>query len=237
LRLGRRRLFQDDCKDVDVIRSIVKAAFSAALVVGLAVPACAQQFSADIVRTHAGGQPSAAAGKIYVSGNKVRVEMSEAGDGFFIVDAGAPASTFVRPSQQVYMDAKQSSQLTQLLVPVDVADPCRQWQTMSAIATANGESPAWNCERIGQGAEERRDTIEYRASSANGRHVMALIDPRLRLPVRLTMDDGTVIDLQHIQEQPQPAALFEIPPGYRKFDPRALIERIKQSDVWVEPQH
>jgi hypothetical protein len=240
LRLGRHRLFQDDCKGVDVIRGVVNAAFSAALFFGLAVltvPACAQQFSADIVRTHAGGQPSAAAGKIYVSGNKVRIEMSEAGDGFFIVDAGAPASYFVRPSQRVYMDAKQSSPLTQLLVPVDVADPCRQWQTMSAIATANGESPAWSCERIGQGTEEGHETIEFRASWPKDRHISAWIDARLKWPVRLTMEDGTVIDLANIQEQPQPAALFEIPPRYRKFDPRALIERIKQSDVWVEPQH
>jgi hypothetical protein len=28
--------------------------------------------------------------------------------------------------------------------------------------------------------------------------------------------------------------LFEIPNGARKFDPRALIERIKQSDVWLD---
>ena len=28
--------------------------------------------------------------------------------------------------------------------------------------------------------------------------------------------------------------LFEIPPGFRKFDPQTLIKRIKQSDVWVD---
>ena len=50
------------------------------------------------------------------------------------------------------------------------------------------------------------------------------------------MADGTAVDLKNIQEQPQPASLFEIPPGYRKFDPKALLERIKQSDVWVDPQ-
>jgi hypothetical protein len=62
------------------------------------------------------------------------------------------------------------------------------------------------------------------------------IDPRLKWPVRLIMADGTVVDLKNIREQPQPASLFEIPPGYRKFDPKALLERIKQSDVWVDPQ-
>jgi len=34
------------------------------------------------------------------------------------------------------------------------------------------------------------------------------------------------------------AELFEMPAGLRKFDPRALIEQIKQSDVWVDqPVH
>ena len=28
---------------------------------------------------------------------------------------------------------------------------------------------------------------------------------------------------------------FAIPPGFRNFDPRALIERIKHSDAWVDP--
>jgi hypothetical protein len=28
--------------------------------------------------------------------------------------------------------------------------------------------------------------------------------------------------------------LFEVPSGLRKFDPEALIKRIKQSDVWVD---
>ena len=223
-----------------MIRRIVNAAFSAALLGGLAVltvPARAQQFSADIVRAQAGGQPSALAGKVYVSGNKVRIETPDTPDGFFVVDVSKPATYFVRPAQQVYMEARQSSPLTQLLVPVDLSDPCRQWQAMSAIAAANGASPAWTCERIGHDAAGGRDAIEYRATLPTDRHIRALIDPRLKWPVSLTMDDGTVIDLAKIQEQPQPAALFEVPPGYHKFDPRALIERIKQSDVWVEPQH
>jgi hypothetical protein len=38
-----------------------------------------------------------------------------------------------------------------------------------------------------------------------------------------------------VQERPQPTALFEMPANFRKFDPHWLIERIKQSDVWVEP--
>ena len=38
---------------------------------------------------------------------------------------------------------------------------------------------------------------------------------------------------ENVGDQPQPARLFEVPQGFRKFDPEALIRQIKQSDVWV----
>ena len=223
-----------------MIRNFAKAAPFAAVFAGLALfsaPACAQQFSADIVHTHAGAQLPAAAGKIYVSGNKVRIETPDVPDGFFVVDASVPASYFVRPGQHVFMDSRQSSQLTQFLVPVELDDPCRQWQAMTGIAAGTSPNGAWTCQRIGHATIGGVDAIEYRASYPKGGAMRAWIDPRLKCPVRLTMADGAAVDLKNIQQQPQPATLFEIPPGYRKFDPKALLERIKQSDVWVEPQH
>ena len=46
-------------------------------------------------------------------------------------------------------------------------------------------------------------------------------------------EDGSTITAENVRDEPQPAQLFEIPPGFRKFDPLNLIQRIKQSDVWV----
>jgi hypothetical protein len=42
-----------------------------------------------------------------------------------------------------------------------------------------------------------------------------------------------VITAENVRDEPQPAQLFEIASGFRKFDPQALIQQIKQSDVWV----
>jgi hypothetical protein len=222
-----------------VIRNFARAALFAAfaLVAAVGAPANAQQFSADIVRTKASAQPTAIAGKLYVSGNKVRIETSDVSDGFFLIDASVPVSYLVRPSQHVFMDSRQSSQLTQLLVPVDLDDPCRQWQAMSGIAAVEGQSGAWECQNLGHKTVGKLDAIEYQASWPNSGTMHAWINPQLKWPVRLIMADGTTMELRNIQEQPQPANLFQIPPGYRKFDPKALLERIKQSDVWVEPQH
>ena len=49
-------------------------------------------------------------------------------------------------------------------------------------------------------------------------------------------EDGTVIAIENIKDEPQSVSLFELPPGFRKFSPEALIEQIKQSDVWVADQ-
>jgi hypothetical protein len=61
------------------------------------------------------------------------------------------------------------------------------------------------------------------------------IDPELKFLLRLRGEDGTGIDIRSIEEGPQAESLFAIPAHYGKFDPKQLIERIKQSDVWVEP--
>jgi hypothetical protein len=218
-----------------MFRRVIRAALLGGLTV-LAVPACAQQFSANIVRTNANGQASAAGpGKIYVSGNKVRIEVPDLANSFFLVDAGVPTSYLVRPAQHLYMESKQSSPMTQFLVPVDVDDPCRQWRRMTDITEAAGAAGTWRCDRTGRLRVAGRNTIGYLATTSKDRQISAWIDPQLKWPVRLKLADGTVVDLENIQEQPQPADLFVVPADFHKFDPRALIELIKQSDVWVEP--
>ena len=153
----------------------------------------------------------------------------------FAVRSDAAAAYFVRPAQRVFMDAKQSSELTQLLVPVDPDDPCRQWQAMAQIAGVTDQGAAWRCERIGDEAIAGRRTIKYRGISPREDRYLIWIDPRIDFVVRLEADDGSTVEVADIQEGPQPAQLFEMPAGYVKFDPQKLIDRIKQSDVWVEP--
>ncbi len=195
----------------------------------------ASQFSADIVSTNADGQPAGPPGKVYVSNDKVRIETPDVARGFFIIDSATNSAFFVRPSQRVFMDAKQSSPLTQILVPVDPEDPCRKWQAMAGNAGATETGGQWRCNRIGQAIIEGREAISYSAVSPREKANTQWIDQDLEFLVRSQTDNGIVIDLKNIQEGPQPASLFEIPASYSKFDARRLIEIIKRSDVWVEP--
>jgi hypothetical protein len=201
---------------------------------GLGGVARAQTFSADLVTRNVGVQPNGQ-GRVYVSGGKVRIEPPGFADGFFIVDGANSAAWFVRPGQRLFMEARQSSPLTRLLVPVDPDDPCRQWQIMETVAGATDGGGEWRCDLLGREIVDGRETMTYLARSGQNRRSYRWIDPQRRFPVRLESEDGTMVALEQIVDAPQPSRLFELPQDYHKFDPVQLIEQIKRSDVWVEP--
>ena len=215
------------------IRSTVLA-LALASAGGFAQAAPAPEFSADIVSRDAAGLAKGTAAKLYVSNHKVRIETPETSGGFLLIDGDAGTAHFVRPAQQVFMDANQSSRLTQIFVPLDPKNPCRRWQAAAATAGAPNAGGEWRCERIDDELVGDRRAIRYQVSSAESSS-LRWIDSDLEFPLKLLAADGTVIALEHIRSEAQPASLFDIPAGFRKFDPRALIERIKHSDAWVDP--
>jgi len=210
----------------------VACTLAAAMCLGLAVRTQAQAFAADVVIAKPGAP--ARAGRIYVSHELVRLEVPDLPGGFFVLDAAREAAWFVRPQQWVFMDAKQSSALTQVFIAVDPADPCDRWHSMTAIAAVTEEPLPWRCDRRGEG--DRDDgLVRYHVVSLRDRESDRWIDPARRFPLKWQNDDGTLVTLEHIVDGPQEPDLFAIPRTYKKFDPLALIEQIKLSDVWVKP--
>jgi hypothetical protein len=195
----------------------------------------AQQFSADLVISPHDGATVAPAGKLRVFDDRVRLETPELADGFFLIDSAKPTAYFVRPAARIFMDAMQSSRLTRMFVPVDPGNPCRQWQAMATLAGVPGQGD-WRCERVGEETIGERSAIGYRAIPASGHEFLGWIDPARKFPLRIKMEDGAVITAENIRNEPQPAQSFEMPANLRKFDPQALIQQIKQSDVWVAGQ-
>ena len=140
----------------------------------------------------------------------------------------------VRPAARVFMDAKQSSRLTRLLVPVDPDAPCTQWQAMARLAGMAGAGEReWRCERAGEETIEGRSAIAFRAVSDTGEAFVGWIDRERKFPLQIRTGDGGLFTLEKIKDGALPESSFELPAGARKFSPEALIERIKQSDVWV----
>jgi hypothetical protein len=192
------------------------------------VAAQAQQFSADIVRQR--GVAATPAGRLRVLDDKVRIETPELADGFFLVDATKPSAYFVRPAARIYMDARQSSELTWLFVPVDPDQPCGRWQAMAHLAGL-AEQGDWRCERTGEEEIDGRHAVIFHAVTGSG-ELFGWVDRARKFPLRIKTKDG-IIALQQIKDEPQGALLFAPPSNFRKFSPEALIEQIKQSDVWV----
>lgn len=198
--------------------------------------AAARQFSAELVSSNAAGDIVGRPGKIYVGERKVRIETPDFPDSFLLIDGAAPAAYLVRPQSHVFMDAKQSSRLTRLFVPLDSGDPCPQWESMADVAGIPDQRGQWHCEAGDHAVVAGRNTVKVNATSPRGRSV-GWIDPELKFPVKIETEDGIVFMLRAIAEGPQPAELFVIPAGYKKFDPRRMLEQFKDSDVFVEPTH
>lgn len=193
-------------------------------------PGEAQEFSAQLTRSQHG--ITTAAGRLYVSGDKVRIESPDFPDGFFLVESAKPTAFFVRPAQAVFMDARQSTVLTRLFVPVDPDNPCRQWQVMAGIAGLADQGD-WRCDPAGVETIAERELTAWRATPSTGHAFIGWIDRIRRFPLKITTNDGAILSAESIRDEEQPASLFEMPKGARKFDPQALIEQIKHSDVWV----
>lgn len=196
----------------------------------------AQTFAADLVAITTASQPPKPVARIYVSDSKTRIETRALADGFFIVDADQSVAWFLRPRLRVFMDARRSSPFTQIFVRVPPDDACRQWQALETIAGPPNGPPHWECERLASEFVGGREAVKYSVSLHENRRGYRWIDSQRRFPIKVENEDGTVLALQSFDEATPPAALFEVPSGYKKFDPLQLIEQIKQSDVWVEPQ-
>jgi hypothetical protein len=194
-----------------------------------------EEFSATLVASGAKDVATGARGRINVSGGKVRIETPEIVTGFFLVDAGAGTAYFVRPTLHTYMEARRSSVLAQIFVPLDPDDPCPRWQAMARLSGAAANGGAWQCQRTGEDTVDGRLVTTWRAVNPQQRPYVAWIDRDLKFPLRITTNFGTSFGLTDIVRAAQPASLFRIPPNFQKFDPQGLIDRIKQSDVWVEP--
>jgi hypothetical protein len=216
---------------IRIRKALLSAAIAfAGVVMGGNVDARAQQFSANIVVEREGGRTSA--GRVFVLEGKTRIETPELADGFFLMDRAGQTAYFVRRNGRVYMDARQSSPFTRLLVPVDPVDPCRQWQAMADVAGIVGQGDL-RCERIGEEAFDGRDAVVFRVVSGSEEILSGWIDRERGFPLRVRTAGGIVTSLENVKDEPQLASSFELPPNARKFSPEALIERVKQSDVWV----
>jgi hypothetical protein len=214
-------------------RMMFACAFAAAILLGN-LPVQAQQFSAELIAGNVAGGTAGNPGKIFVADRKVRIETADFPNSFLLVDGNVPAAYLVRQRLRVFMDAKQSSRLTRLFVAPGGLDPCAQWRTMGEVAGLAGDDSQWRCAATEAETLDGRASMKFRITSPSDR-ATAWIDGQLNFPVKFELDDGTVLALRNIEEGPQPPETFEIPGNFRKFNQQLFLERLKHTDIWVEP--
>jgi hypothetical protein len=198
------------------------------------VDVSAQEFAASVVLTGASDQAKTGLGQVLVAEGKVHLELPDFRDGYFLVDPAATTAYYVSTTRRVFMEARQSSRVAQVLVPVDPDHPCEQWQAVAVIVGIGDSQHHWQCDRAGEEPIDTRPAIRYRAVAPDERQYDVWIDPEIRFPIKIRAEVDAMVEITNIEQGPQSPAAFQVPPGFGKFDPQGLIDRIKQSDVWVD---
>jgi hypothetical protein len=182
-------------------------------IAALQSPAYADDFNADVVTSAPEGSVAA---KIYVSGNKSRMEAAEM---VTISRLDRNVVWILMPAQKMYME-----------------------QPVNPRAAANvQEKVDGEIERSAEGAETVNGvkTTKYRITvETQGRResIFQWIDEAMRFPIKTAAIDGSwSSEFKNIRKAPQDPQLFEIPAGYTKMsvnmpDMNALMNKTDEGN-------
>lgn len=185
----------------------------------LAVSLYAQQFSADIVDL--GAEHRGGLSKVFASNDNLRLEMQDrgsAGNVAMIWNLAKQTRFILMTDRHMYMDYTPLLAAKFSMVPIwhpsDINDACPEWKKFAE----QYKSSKWGtCRKVGSDTVNGRSAIKYTGTSTDGKTANVWIDSKLRYVSKYQSEDGGM-ELRNIEEVAQPASLFEIPPGYQKFD-------------------
>jgi len=168
-------------------------------------------FSADMAMNMKDGK--AMNGKIYVGGGKMRQEFNAEGHEMIqIIDLQRKVSDMLMPQQKMYMEmayGQMGQQRRGFKLPdlksFDPTNPCAQSEDMT-------------CEKVGTETVNGRSTEKWLfKNKKTGDTNTVWIDKKIMYAIR-TQSKDMQMDLTNVKEGMPDASLFQIPPGYRKFD-------------------
>ncbi len=183
------------------------AVISALILVVVAVPSvlAQQPFSADLRMTM--GESMNMDGKVFFSGQKIRMEMKmPRGLTITIVDPAKQTTYMLVPEQKMYLEmnaATMQRRRAPELKPLDINNPC-------------ANAPNTTCKKIGTDTVNGRACDKWEFTTSG--HVSTFwIDQKLHFPIK-TVTENSSMELTSIKEGPQDPALFEVPSDYQKMD-------------------
>ncbi len=157
--------------------------------------ASAQEFSADMVSTTKDGTFT---GKIFVSKDKVRMEVPES---ITITRMDKRVAWMLMPGEKMYLE--------------------QPFDPRNAVATSENVSGEIERKFIGQEMLDTKMTNKYRVvyeTEGIKETIFQWIDTASEIPVKTAAADGSwTMEYKNLKIGAQPDSLFEIPAGYQKF--------------------
>ncbi len=183
----------------------------------------AQNFSADVVKLKTDSPMGIS--KIFVSGNKLRIEMQggEMGSRTVIWDMAQHKRYMLMPARHMYMEFGEGMPQHGLAFwrPTDINDACPGWKTLAE--QMNTEKKWGSCRKVGNDTVNGRSAVKYEGTSTDGEKTQAWLDTKLHCLIKLIENDGSGMEMRNIREGSQPAGLFVIPSDYQKMDMGSMM--------------
>jgi hypothetical protein len=178
--------------------------------------AAAQDLAADVVIHKAGGAPDGRF-KLYRSGGAIRLEPAADGPGparsaILIYDATRNVTYFLTPAQKAYVERPGlvGGGPLGLFAPHE-DNPC---------APVPQGAPELTCRQLGAERVNGRSATKWQATQTRGGRTIteyAWVDAEWHIAIQWQTEDQQMGQLANVLLGPQPAALFVVPPDYRKI--------------------
>jgi len=200
--------------------------YFASILVLAGLAAAQTEFSGEIVNhRHPGGGPT----KVYFGKDKIRFDSpggkDPSGSGAVIFDLNNHNWVVLMAERRMYMEMPtqmmEKKGMYNFFRTGDVENACSDWLKLPA-------NQGGTCHKVGNETVNGRSTVKYEGTNSKGESGAVWLDPKLRFPVKWEGKNEDGGELRNIQEGSQPASLFEIPPGYQKFDMGSMMQKMGQ---------
>jgi Domain of unknown function (DUF4412) len=173
-----------------------------------------QSFSADI--NFNSPQGMSGTGKLFFSGDKVRMEMSAMGhQSIMISDTVAQTGYVLMPQQKMYMDMSSG---------MKGAHKGPDWRAYDASNPCANMTDT-TCQKVGTEVVNGRTCAKWQFSGKNAESKRTVwIDQATGIPIKTVTNDGATVELTNIKQGVQSPSLFEVPAGYQKFDMGGMMK-------------
>jgi hypothetical protein len=182
------------------------------------------EFSADVQVSDGTGQTQTL--KLFVGDKRARFDRVKEGNdadgiGSILIDFQNQFIFLLIPQSKLYLQIEGSAGTSfytgaWMFRPDPPKYPCNAW-----VSEADRRGITLRCQSAGQDTIDGRPTQKWDATTTNAGHGSLWYDPDLNFIVKVLRISKSGVqsgyELQNAKQGTQPAALFEIPTGYRKF--------------------